>query len=251
MPLAILAGIPQNVFRRSVDAPPKVAGWTIRIVAAKSNKVDLSTCWNEVLQSAGSGPDEGAHLLAWHYRQDERPCFYQKLSDRHRLIWPEQKLVWSYGTKAFETVLQDLLYFEEHWRTQLRPGDHVHALVLPEGVFHPDKRFVDVWKEASRARAPSTDLARIRTKLERFKAEQYARIWKDSNELGFDPHGPRHGETGRDWQWKFTFLLPDGFHYDVKHVKGRSFRLRDRNGYQRTFINYANVTAHGIVLGGD
>ncbi len=51
-------------------------------------------------------------------------------------------------------------------------------------------------------------------------------------------------------QQKLGFRLPNGFHFDVKHEQGRSFRLSDSDGTRHEFNTYANLDPHEFVRHG-
>lgn len=97
----------------------------------------------------------------------------------------------------------------------------------------------------------SASIARQRS-IRRFVREhRKGSGWIDTCRLLFDRGAP-HGVHGMpSWrQQKLGFRLPNGFHFDVKHEQGRSFRLSDSDGTRHEFNTYANLDPHEFVRHG-
>ena len=49
------------------------------------------------------------------------------------------------------------------------------------------------------------------------KQEHYQ--WIDDRDLIFGRNGARHADAPFPRGWKFSYRLPDGFHYDIMHLE--------------------------------
>src|ERR1019366_3085581 len=79
------------------------------------------------------------------------------------------------------------------------------------------------------------------------KAHHYQ--WIDDRDLIFGREGPRHADAPFPREWKFSYRLPDGFHYDVQHLEQRKFSISDVAGIRHAsgVKGYINVDPHGYV----
>jgi hypothetical protein len=82
------------------------------------------------------------------------------------------------------------------------------------------------------------------------RKEEYYQ-WIDDRDLLFGRNGPRHAEAPFPRGWKFSYRLPDGFHYDIKHLEERKFSITDVAGTLHTTAakGYINMDPHGYVRG--
>jgi len=67
--------------------------------------------------------------------------------------------------------------------------------------------------------------------------------------LIFGRDGPPHTGAPFPRGWKFSYRLPDGFHYDVKHLEQRRFFIIDAVGMRHPSgaKGYINVDPHGYI----
>jgi hypothetical protein len=77
-------------------------------------------------------------------------------------------------------------------------------------------------------------------------------LWVDSKDRCFDHSQARHGVAEFPRNWKYSFELTDGFHYDVRHLEGRAFQLYDADGsaHGAERNSYINIDPHGVVRKG-
>ena len=77
--------------------------------------------------------------------------------------------------------------------------------------------------------------------------------WEDAKELHFrrrEHHAIERPGVRPGMRWKFTFQVPDGFHYNVVHSRGGGFEIPNENGIPQRFRKRTNVDCHGFVRGG-
>lgn len=252
MPLLVLAGVPLPVYRRTKSFKLIIGGWDTIVVRSEDKRADLKTCWNKVINAADNADEEGVHIFAYHFRESEHNEFNETIYNRHRLVWLERSTLQIYGTQEFTAMIAAMIQFEIKWRSQLRPKDVRSVLVLPETSFLPHSEYEEAWKRSQHVYAGKDDISTITRLLERFLGAHYRNgVWVDRNDLIFAPGGARHGNANRAMRWKFTFLTPEAFHYDVRHNrKTPGFKIKNHEHYTHDFHEYTNVSCHGYIRGG-
>jgi hypothetical protein len=251
-PLLLIAGVPLPVFNRNRRYKPPLARWSLSVIpSTHKNRADLHSCWAEVLTAADRYGEDGTHIIACHYWEDDYSHFEDTVRDRHRLIWLERLAGREFGSPDFTRLIQGLADFELDWRQTLRPTGTNSELILPEPSFSPIVAR-DMWGRARRVTTTRDDMNRIASQIRYFRqTHRQRRVWHDARDLHFDPYGARHARTSQSNRWKFTYLVPEGFHYDVRHARRNiSFTLQDARGAVRRFTRYTNVDCHGFVRGG-
>ncbi len=251
-PLALIAGIPLGRFRR-VKQKPKRTGWSIQIIPSNdTKKPDLNGIWKRAMQCAGDSGADGVHMLLAHYRDDERPCFKQKAGHSYRVIWISSGMSRKYGTDTFDEEIKNLLDFEDVWRKVIRPTLN-SPLLLPETAFSAQHSVTDMWRRSRNVSREKDDVQHVKDVAQRFRKHHSKRKhrWQDTEGLTFSrrtDHGGMHLPSCR--RKKLTFNLPDGFHFDVRHDKGRPFFVNDERRGRHKFVKYTNIDPHGYLRGG-
>ena len=251
MPLLIIAGMHSSVTNRNRGYVPQVGDWTVSLVPSRDNrKPDLQSCWTEVLQEASKAA-EGAHIFAYHHREDEYPEFNSRMHDSHRLVWMERDTLGYYGSDKYTQMIKNHLNFERTWRDKLRPRGVDAPGILPERSFSP-KRCKDMWSRMRSVTLNKDCLERILTLVQQFRETHYGKgLWEDDKGLQFKVTSDRHGSNPPYGRFKFTYKLPEGFHYDVRgKVGNRGFTIVDAEGQSHRFGNYTNIDPHGSIRGG-
>ena len=250
MPLLIIAGIPQGTVTRNKGFHLSFPGWTIRFEHARSHRPDLRTCWNQVLATADATTEDGTHILAYHQPESERPGFARDVNSRHRLVWHNKEDVALYGSDTYVELVARIIRFESDWRGQIRPQSTTSPLILPEPTFTPKRGLELLWRRAKALSLSHDTIDRVERLVREFRSKHYRNgAWNDQRELVFSV-GTGHGRAGRPERWKFTSLVPEGFHYDVKHSRGIGFAITDATQETRRFHSYTNVDCHGNCRGG-
>ena len=251
MPLLIIAGVHTSVTSRNKGYVPRVDDWNVKMVPSREKtKPDLHSCWTEVLAEASKDP-EGAHVFAYHYREDEYPKFNSEMHDRHRLVWMARDTLGYYGSAKYTKMIEHHLEFELRWRDKLRPRGVDAAGILPERSFSP-KTCEDMWSRMRSVRLNKDNLDRVFALVRHFRDTHYGTgRWEDDRGLLFKVASDRHGLNPPYGSFKFTYLLPEGFHYDVRRKIGnRGFTVEDVEGRSHQFRNYTNIDPHGSIRGG-
>jgi hypothetical protein len=127
-------------------------------------------------------------------------------------------------------------------------------LLLPECSFSVGRGHKQLWRHA-RSYGDQANIEGAVKAVREFirvylrKQEHYQ--WIDDRDLIFGRNGPRHAEAPFPRGWKFSYRLPDGFHYDIKHIEGRKFSVTDGAGtlHSSAAEGYINIDPHGYVRG--
>ena len=255
-PIALIAGIPLGIYQRARETKEKrrCCGWNVRTFAGQEyDRCDFARIAKRVLDVADgeetSGHD-GVHLLIAH--EGDRSRFHRDLRDRcYRVVWLPPYLAKQYGRRSFDDLLHGVLQFERSWRKSVRPTID-SPLLLPENQFSAEPSTKDMWSRAFRVCRERDEIQAVKQTIARFRVRHhYQRSWRDVNELLFRRGEPSHGGRGLpSWRWrKFTFQLPAGHHFDVRHARDRPFEMAGADGTSRHRV-YANVDAYGYVRGG-
>ena len=253
VPLAVVAGVSLGSYRRS-DWRPSRTGWVIRVLPGQQLRHgNLREIWNRVLHVGDvKSTDAGVHFLLAHDREDERPVFRRELRRRSlRAVWLDRHLSRQYGSNDFRQAIDGLLEFEEAWRQRLRPNLN-SPLLLPESAFEAEANVRDTWRRVHDVVVGHDNISAVGEAVQRFFREhRKGSGWTDTRKLLFSRGAP-HGlhDLARWRRQKLGFSLPSGFHFDVKHEQGRSFRLIDQDGTRHEFDAYTNVDPHGYLRGG-
>lgn len=251
MPLLIIAGMPTALMSRNRNYIPYIDDWDIYMIPSRDKKKpDLRSCWKKVLKEA-SKVTEGSHVFAYHHREDEYPKFNHMMKDRHRLLWMTRKSLKFFGSTKYTEMIKQYLNFERQWRDMLRPRGFDAPGLLPECSFSP-KRYDDMWSRIRSIHLNKDDMERVFALIRRFRQTHYNNgYWVDSRGLQFTVASEFHGSNPPYGSFKFTFKLPEGFHYDVRGTSpNRDFTIRDVQGQYHRFHKYTNVDCHGSIRGG-
>ncbi len=256
---AILAGIPRplairidlELFRTLVRT-----GWKLTIVP--SPKKDVSIKVDLLRRRLEERFRESPNVLCF------KPAHKTQIEALISNVRPYFRFVWL--TQAWLSLIPDqldvfianingVLVTEEYWINVLRPADENSPLMLPESSFLARNDVQIMWDSASRA----ADIGRIAATAEtidRFREHHYCdagqgpRSWVDFQGRIFGHRGPRHGKAPFPRCCKYSFPIPDGFHFDVTSSHPGDFTLNDWRGTRHTGINgrHINIDSHGYVI---
>jgi hypothetical protein len=207
---------------------------------------------NEFLQYLSKLTDP--HVMLFHTnREPNRKNLAENIRQYFRLRHLDPTLLAPIKRQEFNvfwSTVSELLIEEKLWAQTVKPNALSSPLMLPETVFSC-KSQSQMWNIAASC-ITETSIRGARILLDQFSAAHLwkrpdaGKVWKDSKDLVFDPGNEKHGiaETPRDW--KFSFHIPPGAHFDVTHAKSDAFVLRTRNGmYSVLQKKHQNVDPHG------
>lgn len=253
-----MAGFPVARYQR-MRRPIGVTGWELRTVASTDQaRATLDrTTYLRILDLALSSPDViGGHVLAFGTERN-RVEWAKRLRTFLRFRWLPESYLRHLPDRLdeFEACLQFEADFETAWREAIQPHNTNSPLLLPESSFQP-REYAGVWREAAQLDPPGLGGAfqdafrRLLRQIDGFrKVHRRERYWHDARELKFHDGGARHGRLPAEdeWNWRYSWRIPDGFHYDVTHAKERAFVVSDRDGVQHS-VNpkeHLNLDPHG------
>jgi hypothetical protein len=236
---------------------PVQLGWEVKVRAASKKQVGVNL--SDALGVLQQLPLLPTHLLAFRPRAEDQERIVAALRPSFRFRWLDNsylRKVWG-NTDEFCAWLEGVLEEERLWGELVQPRAVQSGLLLPECSFTPRSR-PDVWGLAAEAASEAQILGASRI-LQNFEdahwhATQDPRSsWVDALRLVFRPASPReyHGIAPFPRCWKYSYQIPDGFHYDVTHVEARPFQVADLTATTHAAVRggHVNIDAHGVVLG--
>ena len=252
-PLALLAGIPLGVYQRT-RRRPRYDGWDVQTIPSLNHrKCDFDGISKRVidrLDEAEISSHDGVHLFVAH--DGSRAGFDRELRRKcYRVVWLPPALARQYGQPVFHDELGNLLDFECSWRAKVRPRVD-SPLLLPEGQFAAEDSTKDMWGRVYNVGHGKDDLGAVAETVARFRRRHRRKHgWCDTADLVFTRQAP-HGIHGLPtWRRrKFTFALPEGFHFDVAQEGGRLFELTSADGTTRSYNSHVNVDSYGYTRAG-
>jgi len=177
-----------------------------------------------------------------------------------RFRWFPHALLHRIGSPQPDDFLIELataIKDEEDWAEKVMPLTHSSPLLLPQSSFSCSAKNRDMWRHALAYGDPENLVGAIHA-MELFTRTHRQRIvfsghpsqkWIDDSERIYDEDGPRHGDAPSPRMWKYSFKIEDGFHYDLTHVHGRQFSIRDAIGAEHRAkpTGHINIDIHGYV----
>jgi hypothetical protein len=261
METAILLGIPSPYVARLRNAleshggPPKE--WSLLFVPApkKDPEINQGTV-RQACRFADARPNP--HILGFSAQQ-HRSEWTSELAQCFRFRWCDQlvSLLNCLATPNPAPFLERLtadLAEEEQWSSRIKPMDMGSPLLLPESSFSVGGGHKHLWRHARSYgdQANIEGAAKAVREFERVylrKQEHYQ--WIDDRNLIFGRNGPHHAAAPFPRGWKFSYRLPDGFHYDIEHLEDRKFSITDIFGapHPSPAKGHINIDPHGYVRG--
>jgi hypothetical protein len=261
METAILLGIPAPYVARLRNALDSHGGlpavWNLLSVSApkKNSEINRGTV-RQACELANK--QESPHILGFSTQQNRSESAAQ-IAPYFRFRWCDQlvRLLNYLATPNPTPFLEELaadLAEEELWASRVRPMEMGSPLLLPECSFSVGGGHKHLWRHA-RSYGDTANIDGAVKALREFervylrKQEQYQ--WIDDRDLIFGRNGARHAEAPFPRGWKFSYRLPDGFHYDIKHLEERKFSIPDVAGKLHSVAarGYMNMDPHGYIRG--
>ena len=266
MAIALFAGIPSRYLQRAKtvlgDAAPHLDGWQFHYIAAPHGPElqirDRKRIAAEALK-LGS-----LHVLGMSAERN-RDGVAAQIRTYFRFRWFDHNFLSHLNNPDPAPFVDHLiadLEEEVQWSARVQPDSLSSALLLPESSFSCDARHAGLWSKATRYGSNDSVTAAEKA-IESFKKYHYRRVlvsgkgssphpqhkWADERRLVFDDKGERHGIAPSPRNWKYSYPIEDGFHYDVTHVDKKSFSLVDALGDRHSAItgSHLNLDPHGYV----
>lgn len=261
MPTFILAGVQRSIVKRVKAALESnrdaFADWDFAILAGeKNNNHDIAQSQVDALMRLAEAHG-GAHIFGVS-GETERRIVEAQITPFFRFRWLETRVVGLVGAGQERPLIDRLteaLLEELFWADHVKPSEFASPLTLPD-IFDA-KQCRDMWRLAQ-SYNNTGHLEAAKTLIDRFAREHrkpvdgYAKTpWLSDDGWVWDDNGERHGDPEFPDDWKYSFNLPSGFHFDVSPLrKGKTF-FTDRNSRRHGFKKHLNITAHGTVRGAD
>ena len=260
MPLAILAGIPERLARsiRPNTIQPLIrTEWQLVVVASKvagTRSVNITLLRSTLEKVLHESPN----VLCFHVADNaQRAVLSTDFLPFFRFVWLDRTWLAQlpYEREVFFGNINRVLAIEEKWLESVRPTDVRSPLMLPEQSFSTEIGLKEMWDSASRA-ADKGHIDSTAITMDRFRRHHFGdtrrgyRTWIDMEDRVFDHRGPRHGKAPFPRCCKYSFVIPDGFHFDVTSMHGRDFNVRDWRGLVHSTNIGVNINTdpHGHVI---
>lgn len=260
MPLAIIFGLVKGqsdrIKAQANHSKSKFReGWTVRFQHATGANSIIREADVRVALFEARRATESVHILAiTNQGGGFKPALAREFIPVFRFRWlPSEWLSLPYPTPMeFISRVNELLIDEEDWQGRVQPKDHVSPLLLPQVTF--STHLNDMWDMA--ARYGEGNNIGCERRLQNFHQchwkhhsnGRYARksFWTDDDHRVFDHTGPPHAPAPVERAWKFSYRIPQGFHYDLRHAQGRKFIARGAvKDEQVENEGYVNIDPHG------
>jgi hypothetical protein len=234
--------------------------WELKVIAGSDrNSAGIGARQLDSImeQAADAG---GSHVFGVTDQRDGVSVARQiKVYFRFRWLTAANVHAISRDSTPFMNELRTVLTEESAWRARVMPTSKQSALILPQGVFRCGGEASQVWRLAERYNENVEFYSVVAEHLIRF-SQQYRRRdravtghhvagwqWVDDARRVWRDDGPFHGIAPFPRDWKYSYRLPDGFHFDVGHEQRAPFSLNDCHGnaHQAKADGRLNIDAHG------
>lgn len=263
MGTALLLGIPSGYVKTAKNAVAKNANmftdWSIKYVPSPRNEAEISPRLVEQAKESAR-QHEDAHILGFSAQKDRRR-FEDQIKPYFRFRWFEHSFLRCLGSPDPSPFVQRLasdLAEESEWTTRVKPSDLGSPLLLPECSFESKGNHLDLWRHATSYGDPE-NIVSAEKAIHKFRNTYHRKVnlatfstykWVDERDRVYGRDGERHGNPPFPREWKYSYKIEPGFHFDVTHLDGRKFVLYDvhRQAHQVTTDSYLNVDPHGYVI---
>lgn len=260
-PILLIAGVPQKIYQRTKHINFEVPSWSVRILASPNkDRPEWSGGFADRVLTEVLAHPGGGHVLAFGEEGKKEP-WSQRLRVHLRVRWLNNHNLYllTSDPASFGLMLRAEAQFETEWRSRVRPVDDRSPLLLPGPDCFLPVAYSQLWDKAktvgpsSHPGGPLRELTQVAQQIDGFRQTHHyfdsARRkdgWRDRRDLIFTAD-EWHAVPPEQWNWKFSFRVVDGFHYNVNHVKGRSFLLTCFDGtvHRQKSGQHVNVDCHG------
>jgi len=231
-------------------------GWTVKQIPARHRQPEISETEVAATLTAAVAYG-GAHVIGVSKQDGEvRKRVARAVRPYFRFRWLDNTLLSYLGpnVRDFIEAINQILAEEEMWASHVQPTAVTSPLLLPKSCFETERPFSSLWELAEQFGDPTMIPATERM-AQQFEQQYWhgkagtGSRWTDHAHRIFDHTGARHGIAQPPRGWKYSFAIPEGFHYDVTTVHGRAFSLLDPAGLERSAANggHLNVDPHGYI----
>jgi hypothetical protein len=258
----ILAGFQRSLTKQIDkalrDHKDQFGGWNFQLFPGESSKESsISARQVDNLLQMACG-ESGAHIFGLSTERT-RGEIEEKISPYFRFRWLETNCIGDVGRGSVEDFLariKEALEEEDIWLCHVKPDDFSSPLILPE-MFSAKGECSKIWR-LSRSYGNHGHLMAASEMIKRFTRGYRRRVdgylntpWLDERKWIWNDEGPRHGIPAFPKNWKYSYRLPDGFHFDVSPQNNQNAVFFDtqRRPHRFSKKGYLNITVHGEVRG--
>lgn len=266
MRLAVVVGLPPEQAKRLKAFVERglstyKLGWSVKYVSARKNFPEILDA--HVSQAMDSAAETNESHIIGVSKQDGRirQEVAGRIREHFRFRWLDNALLYFLGDQFQEFVIRfnDVLQEEEFWSEKVKPSDSRSPLLLPKMSFDARHPQGEIWA-MSEQYGEIGNIAAAATALEKFRDAYWnsttperhhagGRRWIDSSDRVFDHSGARHGAAPFPRNWKYSYKIEEGFHFDVSDRNGRGFSVIDYSNSRHVCSEngYINIDPHGHV----
>lgn len=257
MCVALLVGFPEKLTKQMKAAlkDEPCHGWDIKFLPGRNKnkaEIDKRDLDKIFMKAADVG---GAHIIGFH-QVGESNVIARQIRPFFRFRKGDCGLLWSVadsGEKFCEHI-QKALAEELEWRNHIKPINKSSPLVLPQDVFTALPSFQTLWGDSEMFNREIEYFQNLAKKIDQF-ATTHTKFYKpnhpsfmvDRAGLVWKDAGPNHATPPFPLDWKYSYQLEPGFHFDVEHQQGKAFVLKDINGTAHSIKSgaHVNIDPHG------
>ncbi|WP_155803424.1 hypothetical protein [Bordetella sp. FB-8] len=230
-------------------------GWIVHFVPPTGAKSQMREADIRVALTNATAANQSVHVLGiTNQGGDTKKETAAHFLPYFRFRWlPGQWLALPYPSpEDFISKVNETLVDEDDWRRVVQPDSIASPLLLPESSF--STKLSDIWDLATRygdgcnagCDRRKNEFDRIHYKPHTSKKHAKDYFWTDDAQRIFDHTKEQHGEAPELRQWKYSFRIPIGFHYDVRHAEARKFTVAGAIRSENVESGgYVNLDSHG------
>jgi hypothetical protein len=264
MSTALLLGFPPNhvVAAKAVAAktPERFDKWSIKYAPASGRSSGATV---RDLEKIAGFADQHADLHIIGFSEDSnRREIAERITPYFRFRWFKYellRLLRSHDPTRYLEELEMILSEELEWTARVKPFAINSPLLLPQCAFKCERRHSDMWRHAL-AYGDIQNITGAERAIQDFRDTHHRKVafqnysqqkWVDAASRIFDDDGAKHGVAPYPRNWKFSYKLEPGFHYDVTHERGLRFSVDDfeRRSHHVKPGDHLNIDPHGHVRG--
>ncbi len=260
MATAILVGLPRDMAKRVKAALGKgsvtwAAGWNVEFHFAKRTRPEIFP--TDIKATIQLASESAAHIVGISNQPGpDKQAIAREIRPYFRFRWLDIKLISHIGfnTPEFITGINAALDEESLWAERVKPRDTESPLLLPGCSFATDD--YGLWDHAM-AYGDVGNIDGAAKAIDGFRRahweilERIGARWVDKRGRLFDHTGARHGKAPFPRSWKYSYSIPEGFHYDVTASSGKPFAMNDHADRAHPVVasGHLNIDPHGYVRG--